>query len=81
MTKSLTKFAAICYMCLFFCPLLYGQHQDQKEDVKALKHVLAELFDGMRQGDSAKVAAVFAPNVQMFTSYTDEKGNTSCQTR
>lgn len=75
MTKSLTKFAAVSCMCLFFCPLLYGQYQGKKEDVKVLKHVLVELFDGMRQGDSAKVAAVFAPNAQMFTSYTDEKGN------
>lgn len=39
-----------------------AQSNDEKEEVMA---VIIELFDGYREGDSARVSATFAPGAQM----------------
>lgn len=48
------------------------QHVEQ--DKKDVKQVIIDLFDGMREGDSAKVGALFGKEVQMYTSYTNKEG-------
>ena len=40
-----------------------------------IKTVLEELFEGMREGDSAKVSAVFRKDVSMWSSFEDQQGN------
>jgi len=44
---------------------------DERESVELLIH---KLFDGMREGDSAKVASVFGKEVNMYTSFTNQQG-------
>lgn len=39
-----------------------------------VQNIIVKLFDGMREGDSAKVASVFSKNVRMFSSYTKKTG-------
>lgn len=54
--------------------VLQAQNNDHVNDTQAINQLLLRLFDGMREGDSAKVASVFDPEVKMFTSYTDQQG-------
>jgi len=44
---------------------------DERASVELLIH---KLFDGMREGDSAKVASVFGKEVNMYTSFTNQQG-------
>lgn len=43
-------------------------------DEKDVLDVVVHLFDGMRAGDSSMVSACFYKQVDMFTSYTNKKG-------
>ncbi len=44
-------------------------------DTTAVRDAIDQLFTGMRDGDSALVAAVFHPDLQMMTTFTDKEGN------
>lgn len=70
--KSKLLFTAICLT--FFHMNIHAQQQDKDQQIKDIELTIKTLFDGMRQGDSAKVAAVFDKNVSMYTSFTNEKG-------
>jgi len=45
-----------------------------ESDKQAVEQVIIDLFDGMREADSAKVKALFDQNVQMYTSFTNKEG-------
>ena len=47
----------------------------QSEDEQMINVLLKDLFDGMREGDSTKVASVFRADVSMWSSFTDPQGN------
>ncbi|UCE94307.1 MAG: nuclear transport factor 2 family protein [Flavobacteriaceae bacterium] len=47
---------------------------NSEDDKKEVLNVIVKLFDGMREGDSAKVASVFDKEVNMLTSYTNKEG-------
>lgn len=59
---------------LFLCFGHINAQQDVEQDKKDVKQVIIDLFDGMREGDSAKVGALFGKEVQMYTSYTNKEG-------
>lgn len=48
-----------------------NEFSDTETDVYS---IIIKLFDGMREGDSAKVASVFRKNVRMFSSYKKKTG-------
>ena len=65
------------YLTLVLCCLpliLFAQTETQDKDRKPVELVIHKLFDGMREGDSSKVASVFHPEVTMFTSFTNKEG-------
>lgn len=45
-----------------------------EHEKKEILNVIEKLFDGMREGDSSKVASVFDKEVSMLTSYTNKEG-------
>jgi len=53
---------------------LLAQDLRSDKDQKAVHEVLVKLFDGMREGDSAKVSSDFFRNVAMYTSFKDSQG-------
>lgn len=48
---------------------------DISTDSIAIRQVLVAMFDGMREGDSAKVGSVFKKDVRMFSAYRNSSGN------
>lgn len=48
--------------------------QAQSPDHEAVRKVIDQLFEGMREGDSSKVSSLFHPEVRMMTSYRTEDG-------
>ncbi len=54
---------------------LHAQNTQSNDNSQAVQLAIDKLFDGMREGDSAKVASVFAQEVNMYTSFTDKEGN------
>ncbi len=53
---------------------MHAQNEQDSNDSLAVRHVIDKLFDGMREGDSAKVASVFGEQVNMYTSFTNKEG-------
>lgn len=47
---------------------------DLNKDKQAVKKVINDLFDGMREADSSKVKSLFLKDVQMYTSFTNKEG-------
>jgi hypothetical protein len=47
---------------------------DMSGDRVAVHEILVTMFDGMREGDSAKVASVFRRDVRMFSAYKNKSG-------
>ena len=45
------------------------------ENEQEILDVVLTLFDGMREGDSAKVHSVFRPEADLYTSYINNEGN------
>lgn len=74
MLKILTKLILNVVIWLSLVSVLQAQNQDHKKSIKEIHQVLEVLFDGMREGDSAKVASVFDANAQMYSSYADKDG-------
>ena len=66
---------------LFFslCLILFNQgikaQEELDNDKQAVEQTIIDLFDGMREGDSAKVSALFVKDVQIYTSYTNKDGD------
>jgi hypothetical protein len=58
---------------LIFAPMAL---QAQSKDEAAVKAVITSLFEGMREADSAKVRAAFAPAAIMQTIRINGQGNT-----
>ena len=48
---------------------------DRSGDSIAVRKVLITMFDGMREGDSAKVRSVFKADVTMFSSYRNRSSH------
>lgn len=48
--------------------------QSKTADSLAVHQTIIDLFDGMREGDSAKVSSTFDPAVKMYTSYKNKDG-------
>jgi len=74
----------ITYFFIFFVGFypMKAQNKSFKKDSIAVNQVINNLFDGMREGDSAKVNNTFHKNVVMLTTYKNkdninllEKGN------
>ena len=62
-------------LTLFFLPFQsIAQDKLQTKDEQQIKLLINKLFDGMREGDSAKVSSVFHNEVHMFTSFTNQEG-------
>ncbi len=51
-----------------------AQNNANPEDSASINALILTLFDGMREGDSAKVSKVFRKDVKMFSSYTSKEG-------
>ena len=68
-------------MNLFKCTLIFFIFSSQisvqekiSSDEIEVHQMIVKLFDGMRAGDSAKVASVFRDNVRMFSSFNEKTG-------
>lgn len=53
---------------------LQAQNSTDEEDSASINRLILTLFDGMREGDSAKVSKVFRKDVKMFSSFTSKEG-------
>lgn len=53
---------------------LFAQNKNAQQDIDDVMLTINKLFDGMREGDSAKVASTFDQSVNMYTSFTNKKG-------
>lgn len=53
---------------------LQAQNTANPEDSAAINKLILTLFDGMREGDSAKVSKLFRKDVKMFSSFTTKEG-------
>ena len=71
MHKNLLKLTGIC-LILLSSLVIQAQEKPDELEIHAL---LENLFDGMREGDSAKVSVLFRKDVAMWTSYKDKEGN------
>lgn len=52
----------------------FAWSQSRTTDSLNVHQTIINLFDGMREGDSAKVSATFDPSVRMFSSYRNKEG-------
>ena len=63
-------------LSFFFLPFqTIAQNESKVNETDQIKLLIDKLFDGMREGDSAKVSSVFHNEVNMFTSYTNKAGD------
>lgn len=51
-----------------------SQNNSKHTDSVSIHALIINLFDGMREGDSAKVSSTFHKDVKMYTSFTDKEG-------
>lgn len=76
----MTTVARVADYRLFMLAILFfgisGQGLCQDAGHQAVKSVIETMFDGMREGDSSKVSAAFAKNVQMYSASIQEDGAT-----
>lgn len=66
--------SSIFLICLLSSNLLWAQDPTPSDEQLRVEQVILQLFDGMREGDSSRVASVFDPEVKMYTSYTNQDG-------
>lgn len=64
-------FGFIVFFLMAICS--FAQKGDLS-DREAVHQVIITMFDGMREGDSAKVSSVFRKDVRMFTAYKKDTG-------
>ena len=65
------------FVCLIFLSIptaIFSQDKIEVDEHKSVELLIHKLFDGMREGDSAKVADVFSKEVKMYTSLTNLQG-------
>ncbi len=66
------------YFFSFFLVILLSTASRAQTDISrdslAVHQVIITMFDGMREGDSAKVSSVFRKDVRMFTAYRKDTG-------
>ena len=72
------------YFFSFLLFILLSSHSiiaqvDVSRDSMSVHQVLITMFDGMREGDSAKVNSVFRKDVRMFTAYRKSTGESVLQ--
>ncbi len=70
------KFIAISVLMLIVNLSIYSQLDLNANDSLIVHNTIIKLFDGMREGDSAKVHTVFYDHVRMFTSFRTKQGET-----
>ncbi len=63
----------ISVVMIFLSGDLSAQENIVDEKVE-IEQVIIDLFDGMREGDSTKVSALFGKDVQMYTSFINKEG-------
>ena len=68
------KLFFVCLIFLLLPTLIFSQDNSEDDEHKSVELIIHKLFDGMREGDSAKVASVFSKEVNMYTSYTNQQG-------
>jgi hypothetical protein len=62
-------------LIFFMTPILiFSQDKVQPKEHQAVELLIHKMFDGMREGDSAKVASVFGKEVHMYSSFTNQQG-------
>ena len=62
-------------LIFFFLPFqTIAQGEPEIKEEHQIKLLIDKLFDGMREGDSAKVASVFGKEVNMYTSFNNQQG-------
>ncbi len=64
----------VLFICLSIPSVLSAQDKSQTDEQAEVEGVIYKLFDGIREGDSAKVASVFSKEVNMYTSFTNQQG-------
>ncbi|MEY2834455.1 MAG: hypothetical protein RLZZ557_117 [Bacteroidota bacterium] len=62
---------------LLFSAMFMNLDVHAQDETLAVKAIIQQLFDGMRNADSISIASVFAPNAIMQTIVVDKDGNTS----
>lgn len=71
---SYLKSFFVVLICVCLPAVMLAQNDIQDKEKESVKLLIHKLFDGMREGDSAKVASVFHLKVNMYTTYTDKEG-------
>ncbi len=66
--------STLSFVILFLLSIHISAQKEISADETNVHDIIIKLFDGMREGDSAKVASVFRKNVRMFSSYTKKTG-------
>jgi len=67
------------YLSIFLISLSFQAFSQSSDalvsDSAMVRSVIDQLFLGMKNGDSSLVAAVFHPDIQMISTFTDKEGN------
>jgi len=75
MKNTLFIFSVFFIAFLSGAPMATAQEKPIfNEEEATVYQVVVDLFDGMREGDSAKVHQCYHPDVVKWTSYTSKKG-------
>jgi len=64
----------IIFIFFFLSFQTIAQAEREIKDEHQIKLLIDKLFDGMREGDSAKVSSVFHNEVNMYTSFNNQQG-------
>lgn len=64
----------VSLICLIVPMLIFSQDKVPPNEYQAVELLIHKMFDGMREGDSAKVASVFGKEVNMYSSFTNQQG-------
>jgi len=65
---------------LIFLALVCSAPLMAQDDSAQIHQVILNIFDGMREGDSAKVHRVFHPSVRIYSSFTSKNGEEKIHT-
>lgn len=64
----------VSLILLIIPTFIFAQNKIDIKEHDKVEQLIHKLFDGMREGDSAKVASVFKKEANMYSSFTNEKG-------
>jgi hypothetical protein len=62
------------FLLFFLITISLTAQKDALNDKEDVHQVIITMFDGMREGDSAKVNSVFRKDVRMFSAYRKNTG-------